>query len=30
MRLAGKVAELRILALPGDGKDVSDWIEAQG
>jgi len=29
-RLVGKAAEVRILALPGEGKDVSDWIAAGG
>ena len=28
--LAGKAAEVRIVALPGPGKDVSDWIAAGG
>jgi len=29
-RLAGKAAEVRIVELPGDGKDASDWIAAGG
>ncbi|MFB3893285.1 MAG: hypothetical protein ACE15C_14820 [Phycisphaerae bacterium] len=29
-RLCGKAAEVRIVELPGDGKDASDWIAAGG
>ncbi len=29
-RLYGRASEVRIVELPGDGKDVSDWIESQG
>lgn len=29
-RLAGRVSEIRILEMPGDAKDVSDWLEAGG
>jgi putative DNA primase/helicase len=29
-RLTGKAAEVRIVSLPGPGKDVSDWIAAGG
>ena len=29
-RLAGKPAEVKVIELPGTGKDVSDWIAAGG
>jgi hypothetical protein len=29
-RLAGKAGELKVLELPGDGKDASDWLAAGG
>ena len=29
-RLQGKVAELKVVELPGGGKDVTDWLEASG
>jgi len=29
-RLHGRVADLRVLELPGDGKDASDWLVAGG
>jgi len=30
MRLHGRVADLRVLELPGDGKDASDWLANGG